>query len=112
MASAINLQLTEDDTEAPTFAITDEDGPLDLASAEVFAVIKATPQVEDSTATGVYTLTEGSGVTIVDAAAGTVQLSIPSAVTASPGTWFYKIRVTVGSATRTAITGRITVADA
>lgn len=111
MASIINLTLTEDDDETPTFAITDASGPLNLTSADVRAYIKLNPSVEDNAASGVYTLTEGSGITVTDAAQGRIEVAIPSAVTASPGFWWYKIRVTVGSATRTAIEGWITIRD-
>lgn len=111
MASVINLTISEDDDATPTFAITDEDGPLNLTSADVVAVIKTSEHVEDNASSGVYTLTEGSGITVTDAAQGQIQIAIPEAVTESPGFWWYKIRVTVGSATRTAITGWITIQD-
>lgn len=110
MPTVINLALTEDDNESPTFAITNDAGALDLAGATVVAVIKPSEHVEDN-ATSAHTLTEGDGITITDAAAGQIRMDIPAAVTESPGFWWYKIRVTVGSATRTAITGWITVAD-
>lgn len=112
MPTTINVDLTEDDAETPTFAIKDNaSAALDLTTADVFAVIKASQHVEDNASSGVYTLTEGSGVTIVSAAAGTVKLAIPSAVNASPGTWYYKIRVTVSGATRTAIVGWLYIVD-
>lgn len=112
MPTTINLDLTEDDAETPTFAIKDEGGTaVNLTSADVYAIIKASQHVEDNAASGVYTLTEGSGVTIVNAAAGTVKLTIPSAVNASPATWYYKVRVEANGQTRTAIVGWLSVVD-
>jgi hypothetical protein len=112
LGATVNLSLTEDDNGSFMFALTDANGPLNLTSADVFAVIKASQHVEDDAASGVYTLTEGSGVTIVDAAAGTVRIDIPDAVSASPSIWFYKIRATISGDTRTAITGWLSISDA
>lgn len=112
MADAVNVTLTEDDTPSRTWQITSAGSALNLASATVVAVIKASPSVEDNAVSGVYTLTAGSGLTIESAATGKVKLDIPAAVMASPSTWFYKIRVTISSSTETAIWGWITVSDA
>lgn len=112
MADTVNVTLTEDDTSLRTWQITQAGEALNLASADVVAVIKATPHVEDNAVTGVYTLTEGSGLTVTDATQGKVQLDIPTAVMASPGAWFYKIRATVAGHTETAITGWLMIQDA
>lgn len=112
MPDTINLTLTEDDNGQATFQITSGGSALGLASADVFAVVKASQHVEDDAASGVYTLTEGSGVTIVDAAAGTIRLDFPDAITESPSIWFYKVRVTASSVTETAITGWLSISDA
>lgn len=112
MADTVNVTLTEDDSSLRTWQITQAGAALNLASADVQAVIKTSQHVEDDAATGVYTLTEGSGLTIADAAQGKVQLDIPSAVTASPSSWFYKIRVTVAGHTETAIMGWLMIQDA
>ncbi|MER7361922.1 hypothetical protein [Nonomuraea wenchangensis] len=115
MPDFVNLTLVEDDNESASFRITDSEGDaLGLTGADVFAVIKASQAVEDDATTGVFTLTEGDGVTIDDAAAGLITLDFPAGVTESPAVWFYKIRVTRGSPaeTKTAIEGWLTVADA
>lgn len=112
MASTVSLTLTEDDTPLRTWQITQAGTPLNLASATVVMVIKASQHVEDDAATGVYTLTIGSGLTLVDASLGKVEAEIPSAVTATVGTWFYKIRITITGNTETAIDGWISVQDA
>ncbi|MGS2645855.1 hypothetical protein [Streptosporangium sp. G12] len=111
MPDAINITLTEDDDDSATFVITTGGIPLGLGSAEVFAVIKPTQHVEDDAPTA-YLLEEGDGLTIVDAGESTVRLDFPDAVMGSPSTWFYKIRVTAGSSTRTAIWGWLTISDA
>lgn len=111
MPSIVTLPLTEDDAPTPTFQITSGRAPLDLTAATVTAIIKASPSVED-TALGVYTLTSGSGLAVVDAAQGKVRIDIPTAVTASPGWWYYKIRVAFTGAPSTAIVGWISVGDA
>lgn len=111
MPDIVNLTLTEDDDGSATFQITSGGSALDVTSADVFAIIKASPQVEDDASSGVYTLTEGDGVTIVNATTGTVRLDFPDAVTESPGVWFYKIRVTSAGDTLTAIWGWINVQD-
>lgn len=115
MPDFVNLTLTEDDNESASFRIIDNSGgALGLTSADVFAVVKASQAVEDDATTGVFTLTEWDGVTIDDPAAGLITLDFPSAVTASPSVWFYKIRVTRGSppATKTAIEGWLSISDA
>lgn len=112
MADAVTVPLTEDDNPSRTFQLTSAGSILNLTGATVVAIIKASQSVEDNAGPGVYTLTVGSGLTIADAALGKVQLDIPSAVTASPSWWFYKIRVTRNSRTETAITGWICVQDA
>jgi hypothetical protein len=114
MPDLVNLTLTEDDDESASFRITDDAGDaLGLTSAVVFAVIKASQSVEDDAATGVFTLTEGDGITVDDAAAGLITLAFPSGVTESPSVWFYKIRVTRGTpaATKTAIEGWLSITD-
>lgn len=110
--ATVNVALIEDDATSRTFRITSASSALDLSTATVFAVIKTSAAVEDDAASGVYTLTVGSGLTVTDAAQGKVQLDIPAAVTASPGTWFYKIRITLAAQTETAIWGWITISDA
>ena len=112
MASTVSLTLTEDDTPLRTWQITQAGSPLNLGAATIIMVIKASQHVEDDAVTGVYTLTVGSGLTLVDASLGKVEAEIPPAVTASPGTWFYKIRVTVTGNTETAIDGWISITDA
>jgi hypothetical protein len=77
----------------------------------VFAVIKATPEVDDSSPAA-YTLTEGSGLTTTDAATGKIRIDVPTAVMASPGWWYYKIRVTASGRTETAISGWLAIQDA
>lgn len=111
MPSIVTLPLTEDDTPSRTFRITSAGSALNLSSATVVAVIKPTAATEDDAA-GTYTLSLGAGLTVVDASAGTVRLDIPAAVTASPGAWFYKIRITLAAQTETAIWGWITISDA
>lgn len=111
MPTAINVDVVEDDDNTATFNITDDSGALNLTSADVTAVIKASQHVEDGALSGVYTLTEGDGVTIVDAAAGQIRLDIPAAVAASPGVWFYKIRVAASGDTRTAVFGWLSILD-
>jgi hypothetical protein len=111
MPDTINITLTEDDNNSATFTITSGGDPLGLASADVFAIVKPDQHVEDDAATA-HELTEGDGVTIVDAVEGTVTLDFPEAVTESPGSWFYKIRVTQASATRTAVWGWLNILDA
>jgi len=108
---AINVTLTEDDDDYAIFTITSDGVPLGLGSVEVFAVVKPTQHVEDD-ALSAHVLEQGSGVTIVNADEGTVRLDFPQVVMESPGTWFYKIRVTAGSSTRTAIWGWLTISDA
>lgn len=115
MPGIVNLTLTEDDDESPSFRITDDAGAaLGLVGATVTAVVKASQHVEDDAATGVFILTVGDGVTIDDAAAGEITLDLPSAVTESPSIWFYKVRVRRGSPpkTKTAIEGWLSTADA
>ncbi|MFF4417078.1 hypothetical protein ACFYY8_31545 [Streptosporangium sp. NPDC001559] len=112
MAQAVNVTLTEDDETSRTFQLTTGGTALNLSAAIVTAIVKASPAVEDNAASGVYTLTAGDGLAIVDAAAGTVRLDWPAAVTASPGWWFYKIRVTLAAQTETAILGWIAILDA
>jgi len=108
---AINVTLTEDDDDMATFIITTGGVPLGLGSAVVFAIIKPTQHVEDDASTA-HLLEEGDGVTILDADEGTVRVDFPEAVTGSPSLWFYKIRVTAASKTRTAIWGWLTISDA
>jgi hypothetical protein len=108
----VNLTLTEDDDGSATFQITSGGTALNLTSADVIAVVKASQQVEDDASSGVYTLTEGDGVTIVSATTGTVKLDFPAAVTESPSVWFYKVRVEASGETLTAIWGWISVQDA
>ncbi|GAA0853439.1 hypothetical protein ACFQVD_26540 [Streptosporangium amethystogenes subsp. fukuiense] len=111
MSDAINVTLTEDDDGLATFVITSDGAPLGLGAATVFAIVKPTQHVEDD-ALSAHRLEQGDGVTIVDAAAGTVRLDFPQVVMESPSTWFYKIRVTAGGKTRTAIWGWLTISDA
>ncbi|MFB9681232.1 hypothetical protein [Streptosporangium vulgare] len=111
MPDAINITLTEDDDGAATFSITSDGSLFDLSSATVFAIVKPTQHVEDDDDTA-HLLEQGDGVTVVDAGEGTVRLDFPDAVMGSPSTWFYKIRVTVASKTRTAIWGWLTISDA
>ncbi|MFC4006623.1 hypothetical protein ACFOY2_05285 [Nonomuraea purpurea] len=110
MPDTINITLTEDDDNSATFTITSGGDPLGLASADVFAIVKPDQHVEDDAATA-YELTEGDGVAILDAAPGSVRLDFPDAVAESPGSWFYKIRVTQGGTTRTAVVGWLSVSD-
>lgn len=112
MAQAVNVTLIEDDETSRTFQLTTGGTALDLSAVTVTAVIKASPAVADNATSGVYTLTAGDGLTVVDAAAGTVRLDWPAVVTASPGWWFYKIRVTLAAQTETAILGWLTISDA
>lgn len=112
MADTVNVTVIEDDDVARTFQITSGGTALNISSVTVFAVIKPSERVEDNAASA-HTLTDGDGLTIVDAATGKVRLDYPAEVTASPGWWFYKIRVTSSAGqTETAITGWIAVSDA
>lgn len=112
MASLITLQVTEDDTPPVGFQITRNSTALNITGMTVVCVIKADPRVEDNAVTGVYTLTSGSGLTITAAATGQISIDVPSAVTASPSTWYFKIRVTSGAHTETAVVGWISITDA
>lgn len=112
MASTVSLTLIEDDTPLRTWQITQAGTPLNLSAATIVMVIKASQHVEDDAATGVYTLTVGSGLTVVAAALGKVEAEIPADVTATVATWFYKIRVTITGNTETAIDGWISISDA
>jgi hypothetical protein len=111
VASIVNVTLIEGDDTSRTWTLTTDGTALNLASADVTAVIKPSEHVADNAATA-YTLTEGSGITIVSASAGTVKLDIPTAVTASPSQWFYKIRITLSGETETAVWGWISIVDA
>lgn len=105
-----NLALAEGDTPLRTWQITQSDQILNLSGLTVVAIIKPSTAVADNAASA-HQLTEGDGLTITDAATGRVQLSIPAAVTTSPGSWWYKIRVTSGPNTETAVGGWITIQD-
>lgn len=105
-----NVSLAQGDTPVRTWRITQGGTVLNLAGTTVAAVIKTGPAVEDN-APGVHTLTEGAGLTVTDAAGGEVALDIPAEVTASPGSSYYKIRVTSGGYTETAVDGWIYVQD-
>ena len=111
MAGIVSVTLIEGDDTSRTWSLTSDGAALNLTSADVTAVIKPTEHVADNAATA-YNLTEGSGVTIVSASAGTVKLDIPTAVTASPSQWFYKIRVALSGETETAVWGWISIVDA
>lgn len=111
MAAIVNVPLTEGDTPSRIWALTSAGTTLDLTGATVAAYIKPNATTADG-AQGTYTLTSGSGLTVVSAAAGTVQLDIPSAVTTAPSWWWYKIRVTRSGRTETAVEGWIAVSDA
>jgi hypothetical protein len=106
----VNVTLPEGFDGSRTWAITSDDAALNLTTADVTAVIKPTEHYEDDDDLA-YPLSEGDGVTIVNAAVGTVKLDIPGAVTAAPSAWFYKINVTLAGETDTAIAGWIYIAD-
>lgn len=112
MADIVNVTICEDDNPTKKWKITRAGGVFDLTSATVIMVIKASTLVEDDASSGVYTLTVGAGLTVTDAAQGEIQADIPAPVTESPSSWFYKIRVTVGSHTETAIEGWLMISDA
>lgn len=110
MATAVNVSLIEDDDEDPLFELTSGGEPMNLSTSDVTAVIKPSEHSDDDS-DDAHQLTEGDGLTIVDASAGLVRLTIPEAVNASPVSWFYKIRVTISGSTKTAIFGWMTVQD-
>lgn len=111
MPSIVTVTVPEGSGISRVWAITSDGDPLNLSSVDVTAVIKPSEHVEDDDAVA-HVLTEGDGVTIVDAAAGRVRLAIPDAVTAAPGQWFYKITPGVGGSEEPAIIGTLWVADA
>ena len=110
MAATVTVNLLEGDDASKTFQITSAGSPLNLTGVTVTALVKASTSVEDDAA-GVYNLTEGDGITIVDAATGKVRLTYPDAIVASPSAWYYKIKVTSSGDTQTAIHGWVTVQD-
>lgn len=110
MAAVVNVPLTQGDTPSRVWALSSAGSTLDLDGATVTAYIKPDATVADG-AQGTHTLTSGAGLTVVDSAAGTVRLDIPSAVTASPSWWWYRIRVTRAGRTETAVEGWIPVSD-
>lgn len=111
MASIVNLTLTEGDDTSRTWNLTSDGSQLNLASADVTAVIKPSEAYEDDD-DAAHLLTEGNGVTIVSASAGTVKLDIPTAVTQAPSQWLYKILVALSGQTEVAVWGTLWVADA
>lgn len=106
----VNVTLAEGSDVSRTWQITSDSAALNLTSADVTAVIKPSEHYEDDDDLA-HQLSEGAGITIVDAAAGTVKLDIPAAVTQAPSAWFYKINVTLAGETDTAIGGWIYIAD-
>lgn len=111
MASIVNVTRVEGDDTPETWAITSDADPLNLSSADVVVVIKPNEHYEDDDEAA-YRLTEGAGVTIVDAAAGTVRAELPDAVIEAPSRWLYKVIVTSAGQTATAIWGNLWIADA
>ncbi|MEO3856205.1 hypothetical protein [Acrocarpospora sp. B8E8] len=111
MASIVNVRLIEGDETSRTWQITTDETPLNLSAVTVTAIIKPHAGVEDDDDTA-HHLSEGDGLTVVDAAAGKVKGEIPVAVTQAPGKWLYKIVVDLGDDTETAIWGYMQVADA
>jgi hypothetical protein len=105
------VPVTQGDTPTRTFRITSSGAALNLTGVTVTAVIKPTIGTSDDD-NAAHPLTVGAGLTIVDAAAGTVRMDIPSAVTTSPGWWFYKIQVTSSGHPETAVEGLMPVSPA
>ncbi len=112
MAAVVNVPLTQGDTPTRYWQLaTGDEETFDLSGATVTAYIKPDATVTDG-ASGTYTLTTGTGLTVVDSDQGIVSLDIPSGVTASPSWWWYRIRVTRDGRTETAVEGWIPVSDA
>ncbi len=111
MASIVNVTLTEGDDTSRIWNLTTDGSPLNLTSADVTAVIKPSEAYEDDD-DAAHVLTEGDGVTIVSASAGTVKVDIPTAVTQAPSQWLYKILVTLAGQTEVAVWGVLWIADA
>ncbi|ETK36140.1 hypothetical protein [Microbispora sp. ATCC PTA-5024] len=110
MADTVSVTIPEGSDTSRTWRLTTDGAPLDLSGVTVTAVIKPSPAYEDDDAAA-HTLTAGNGLTILDAAEGTVRLDIPTLVTDAPSTWWYKIIPTVSGETEPAIVGWITVTD-
>lgn len=106
----VNISVPEGFAGSKPFEITTDGSPLGLGSVEVSAVIKPDQGYEDDDEAA-YQLSEGDGVTIVDASAGSIRLAFPSAISQAPSTWFYRIDVGLGDDSDTAIAGWITVTD-
>ncbi len=106
----VSVTIPEGSDASRTWQLTSDGAALDLSGVTVTAVIKPSPAYEDDD-TAAHTLTAGQGLTIVDAAAGRVKLTIPAQVTEAPSTWWYKITPSVSGETEPAVGGWITVTD-
>ncbi|MCC5574492.1 hypothetical protein IMZ11_02405 [Microtetraspora sp. AC03309] len=111
MSDWANVTIPEGANTSRTWRLTSDGSPLGLSGVTVTAVIKPSEHYEDDDQLA-HTLTQGSGLTIVDAAAGTVKLAVPTAVTQAPSSWFYKIIPSSSGETEPAVMGWIYITDA
>ncbi|MFI6594976.1 hypothetical protein ACIBHX_01940 [Nonomuraea sp. NPDC050536] len=102
--------MSQRDDTAKQWQITANNLPLNISSGTVTAVIKRDTSIDDDDPT-VIQRSEGSGLTIVDAATGKVEIVIPTSVTQYPSSWFYKIDLEIDGRTETVIDGWIQIAD-
>lgn len=92
-----------------TFALTYNDLPLNLTGYTTICVVKPSQISLDSAGT---TYSVGSGLTVLSAVAGRLQLNIPHASTATAGTQWYRVDVSNGTGTYAAMCGVLTLMSA
>lgn len=92
-----------------TFSLIYNDLPLNLTGYTVSVVVKASQTASDGTGT---TYTVGSGLTVLSALAGRVQLSIGHTSTGTAGTQWYRVDVSNGGAVNTCMCGTLTLMSA
>lgn len=110
MADWVNVTIPEGSDVSRTWRLTSDGAALVLSGVTVTAVIKPSERYEDDDESA-HTLTAGDGLTVVDATAGTVRLTIPAGVTEAPSAWFYKILASVSGETEPAVMGWIQIQD-
>lgn len=106
------LDLFQGDDEQVTVTVSDEatGAAYDLTGATLTVYLKPDAETADDDAS-VVTLTIGGGIEVLDAAAGSIRVTVPSSWLASAGTRWWHLVVVRDGATRTAARGPVHVID-
>lgn len=107
-----SLELFQGDDEQVTVTVSDEDSgaAYDLTGATLTVYLKPSAETADDDAS-VTTLTVGNGIEVLDAAAGSIRVTVPKSWLATAGTRWWHLTVVKAGATRTAARGPVHVID-